>query len=63
VADYDVRHVVGHGPKAVLVSDETVSPPPSNNRQRKPAVKSAMAQTSIEFVPAPQKLADDKEGE
>lgn len=61
VADYDVRRVVGHGPKAVPVSGETVSPSPANGRARKPAAKSATAQTVIEFAPAPAERADDGE--
>jgi hypothetical protein len=55
VADYDVRRVVGQGPKAVPVSVETVPPPPAVERPKKPAAKSATAQTSIEFAPAPAK--------
>jgi hypothetical protein len=62
VADYDVRRVVGHRPKAVPVSAETVSPSMASDRPKKPATKSAAAQTSIEFAPAPAERADDGEG-
>ena len=63
VADYDVRRVVGHGPKAVSVSGETVSPSPASDRPKKPAAKSAAAQTSIEFAPAPAERSDHGEAE
>jgi hypothetical protein len=52
VADYDVRRVVGHGPKPALVSNETVSPSPASERPKKSAAKSESAQASLEFVPA-----------
>jgi hypothetical protein len=61
-ADYDVRHVVGQGPKASPVSVETASPPPAVERPKRPNVKSATRQTSIEFAPAPAERADDEEG-
>jgi hypothetical protein len=53
VADYDVRRVVGHAPKAAPASVETAAPSPASERPRKPIAKSATAQTSIEFAPAP----------
>jgi hypothetical protein len=62
VADYDVRRVVGQGAKSVPVSGETASPFPANDRPRKPAAKSATAQTSIEFAPAPAERGDTGEG-
>ena len=55
VADYDVRHVVGQGPKASPVS-------PAVERPKRSVAKSAPAQTSIEFAPAPAERADDGEG-
>jgi len=61
MADYDVRRVVGQGAKAVPVSGETVSLSPVNDRPRKPAGKSATAQTSIKFAPAPAERADGGE--
>ena len=62
VADYDVRRVIGQGPKASPVSVETVPPPPAPERPKKSATKSATAQTLIEFAPAPEKRGDDGEG-
>ena len=52
VADYDVRRVIGQGPKASSVSVET-APLPASERPKKSTSKSATAQTSIEFAPAP----------
>ena len=62
VADYDVRRVVGHGPKASPVSVETVPPPPAPERPKKSSAKAATAQTSIEFAPAPAERGEDGEG-
>ena len=62
VADYDVRRVVGQGPKASLVSVETVPPPPAPERPKKSSAKAATAQTSIEFAPAPAERGEDGEG-
>lgn len=53
VADYDVRRVVGQGPKASPVSGETVPPSAASERARKRVTSSASAQASIEFAPAP----------
>jgi len=61
VADYDVRRVVGRGPKSSPVSAETVSPP-AVERTKKSKAKSATTQTSIEFAPAPADRAEDGEG-
>jgi hypothetical protein len=61
VADYDVRCVVGQGPKASPVSVETV-PPPAVERTKKSNAKSATTQTSIEFAPAPAERGKDGEG-
>jgi hypothetical protein len=61
VADYDVRRVVGQGPKASPVSVETI-PPPAPERPKKSTSKSATAQTSIEFAPAPAEPGDKSEG-
>jgi len=60
VADYDVRRVVGQGPKASPVSIET-APPPVVVRPRKSAVKSSAIQTAIEFSPAPAERGDSGE--
>ena len=61
VADYDVRCVVGQKPKASQVSEETPLPPPASERTKKPAAKSATAQASIEFSPAPAERSDPGE--
>jgi hypothetical protein len=61
VADYDVRRVVGQKSKASPVSLETAPPSPVGARPKKSAAKSATAQTSIEFAPAPAELRDDGE--
>jgi len=61
VADYDVRRVVGHGPKAVPVSDETVPPPPVEEYVEMPAETSITAQASIGLLPAPAERGNDEE--
>jgi hypothetical protein len=61
VSDYDVRHVVGHGPKPVPVSSETVAAAPVGERPKKSATKSAPAQAALEFAPAPTERGDDGE--
>src|ERR1700677_3485057 len=61
VADYDVRRVVGQGPKASPVSVETGPPPPTPERPKKSTSKSATTQTSIEFAPAPAERGDSGE--
>ena len=62
VADYDVRRVVGLGPKAAPVSGETAPPSPAVERPKKSTSKSATTQTSIEFAPAPTERGADGEG-
>jgi len=62
VADYDVRRVVGHKPKASPVSVETVPPSPAVERPKKSAAKSSTNQTSIEFTSAPAERGEDSEG-
>jgi hypothetical protein len=61
IADYDVRRVVGHGPKAVPVSVETVSPSPIEERVGVPAETFTSIQTSIGPLPAPAEPGDDEE--
>jgi hypothetical protein len=61
VADYDVRRVVGHGPKPAPVSSETVSPSPASERPKKSAATSASAHPALEFPPAPAEHGDDGE--
>jgi hypothetical protein len=53
-ADYDVRRVVGHGPKAAPVS-------PAVERPKRSTTRSSTAQTAIEFAPAPPERDDDGE--
>ena len=62
VADYDVRRVVGQGPKTSPVSVETAPPSPAVERPKKSAAKSPTAQTSIEFAPAPAERGEDETG-
>jgi hypothetical protein len=62
VADYDVRRVVGHGPKPAPVSSETVPVSPASERPKKSGTKSSPAQTSIDFAPAPAEHSDSGEG-
>jgi hypothetical protein len=62
VSDYDVRHVVGQKPKAVPVPVETVPPSPASERPKKSAAKSAPAQPTLEFPPAPAEHGDNGEG-
>ena len=61
VADYDVRRVVGQMPKVAPVSVETAGPSPAGARSKKSAAKSASAQITIEFAPAPAERGDDGE--
>ncbi len=63
VSDYDVRRVVGQKTRAVSVLIETAPPSAINPRPKKSAARSATAQTSIEFAPAPPaERGDDGEG-
>ncbi len=61
VADYDVRRVVGQGPKASPVSVETTPPSPPVERPKRSPAKSTTAQTSIEFASAPAERGDSGE--
>ena len=61
VADYDVRRVVGQKPKVAPVSIETAEHSPAGARSKKSAAKSASAQITIEFAPAPAERGDDGE--
>lgn len=63
VADYDVRRVVGHGPKPVPVSHETVSPSSVSDRPKKATTKPIANQTQIQFAPAPAEQSDHEEDE
>jgi hypothetical protein len=62
VADYDVRRVVGQGPKAASASSETVAPLPSPKHMKKAAAKPATGQTSMDFPPAPAERGHEEEG-
>jgi hypothetical protein len=62
VADYDVRRVVGQGPKAAPASGEIAASPPAVERPKRSAARTATAQTSIEFTPAPAQRSDRGEG-
>ena len=53
VADYDVRRVVGHGPKPASVSSETVPASPTIERPKKSVAKLTSTQAELEFAPAP----------
>ena len=57
--DYDVRRVVGHGPKSTPVSDETVASSSAAKRAKKGAAKSVTDQTSMDFPPAPAERGSD----
>ena len=59
-SDYDVRHVVGHGPPPAPVSSETVAAPASE-RPKKSTGKSLSTQPVLEFPPAPAERGDDGE--
>ncbi len=61
IADYDVRRVVGHGPKPAPVSAETVPPARAGERARKRATPPLSDQASIQFAPAPAERAQDQE--
>ncbi len=61
VSDYEVRRVVGRGPKPAPVSIETSVTAPAAERPKKSSSKPASAQTSLEFVPTPVEPGDDGE--
>ena len=61
IADYDVRRVVGNGPKPTLVSDETVVPARAGERARKRTTTPTSDQASIQFAPAPAERGDGGE--
>ena len=63
VADYDVRRVLGHGPKPAPVSDKTVSPSSISDRPKKSAAEPIANQVQIQFAPAPAKQGDYEEDE
>jgi len=63
VADYDVRRVVGYGPKSASVSNETALRSSAVERSKRSAAPSSTDQTSIEFAPAPAERDDSGEDE
>jgi len=63
VADYDVRRVVGRGPKpAAAPSTETVACVQVGKRLKKRSTSAATDQPMIDFAPVPAERADDEEG-
>jgi hypothetical protein len=58
VSDYEVRRVVGQGPKPSPLSAETARPSRADERPNKQIGKSPSAQASIEFLPAPAEHTD-----
>jgi hypothetical protein len=62
LSDYDVRRVVGHGPKPALpASTETATAPATSERTKKAAPKSASGQAALDFTPAPVERGEDGE--
>jgi hypothetical protein len=62
LSDYDVRRVVGHGPKpAPPASTETATAPATSERTKKATAKSASGQADLEFTPAPVERGEDGE--
>jgi hypothetical protein len=61
VADYDVRRVVGQGPKASPVSVETVSPSAVERTRRSKSKSATTTQTSMKFAPAPTDRGDSED--
>jgi len=61
VADYDVRRVAGHRPKASPVSAETAPPSPAVERPKRSATKTSATQSLMEFAFAPAEPDDDGE--
>jgi hypothetical protein len=61
LADYDVRRVVGHGPKPATFPPETAAAPSASERPKKTAAKSAPTQTVLEFTPTPAEESGDEE--
>lgn len=62
VSDYDVRRVVGHGPKHKPVSPEATLAARASERPRKSAANSDLAQAPLEFAPTPGEHGDRGEG-
>jgi hypothetical protein len=52
IDDYDVRRVVGQGPKSAPGPSEAILPDSVSERAKRPAAKSTTTQTSIDFEDA-----------
>ena len=63
LSDYDVRRVVGHGPKPAPVSAEPGATAPASERSKKSSSKSTSGQTALEFAPAPAERGAEGEDE
>lgn len=62
VADYDVRRVVGNGPKPAPVVSETVAAP-STERPKKSGTKALPTQPALDFPPVTAERGDDDRGQ
>lgn len=62
VADYDVRRVVGNGPKPAPVVSETVAAP-STERPKKSGTKAVPTQPALDFPPVTAERGDDDRGQ
>ena len=63
LSDYDVRRVVGRGPKPAPVSTDTGVTAPAGERPKRSSNKQAPEQAALEFAPAPAESGADGEGE
>jgi hypothetical protein len=63
LSDYDVRLVVGQGPRTAPVSAQTVSASATESRPKKSSGRPSSTQTSIQFSPVPAEPGDDGETE
>ena len=61
ISDYDVRRIVGHGPKPAPISVETVAPVRAGDRAKKRTTSPVSAQAAIEFAPSPAERDDTGE--
>ena len=63
LSDYDVRRVVGRGPKPAPVSTETGVTALASERPKRSSSKSASGQAALEFAPAPAERGAEGEDE
>lgn len=61
LSDYDVRCVMGHGPKPAPVPAEVAAASPSSERHKKSAQKSVSVQAALEFTSASVEQGDNGE--